>query len=241
MHVLEPPVAGKARKLTDVPCCICGADAAEPIAVGEDFEYRTSPDTFQAVRRQRSGLVYLDPRPHADELDRIYPPSCHAFDFSALRPRLPGAPPPRGEPGGRHRLLPGAPAEPPRVARLPRGWRRDALQGARTGPEGRDPDAEPGRAHSRGRRERARREGRWRRDPRESRRQHGPRPRPHGRPHAVRPLPLPPDDFRQPAHGRTRPAARRRRPGLPSVASRSSASRKRRSRCPGSPRKARPS
>jgi len=85
MHVLEPPLAAKALKLTDVPCCICGVDAAEPIAVGEDFEYRTSPDTFQAVRCERCGLVYLDPRPHADELDRIYPPSYHAFDFSAER------------------------------------------------------------------------------------------------------------------------------------------------------------
>lgn len=76
---------GKPLKLTDVPCCICGTDVAEPIAVGEDFEYRTSPDTFQGVRCGRCGLVYLDPRPHADELDRIYPPSYHAFDFSAER------------------------------------------------------------------------------------------------------------------------------------------------------------
>jgi hypothetical protein len=36
--------------LVGVPCCVCGVDAGEPIAVGEDFEYRTSPDTFQAVR-----------------------------------------------------------------------------------------------------------------------------------------------------------------------------------------------
>ena len=32
-----------------MPCCICGSVAGEPIAVGEDFEYRTSPDSFLAV------------------------------------------------------------------------------------------------------------------------------------------------------------------------------------------------
>ena len=69
----------------DVACCICGVDESEPIAVGEDFEYRTSPDSFQAVRCQRCGLVYLDPRPAVSEFDRIYPASYHAFDFSEER------------------------------------------------------------------------------------------------------------------------------------------------------------
>lgn len=72
-------------QLVDVACCICGVDASEPIAVGEDFEYCTSPDTFQAVRCQRCGLVYLDPRPHASEFERIYPPTYHAYDFSEER------------------------------------------------------------------------------------------------------------------------------------------------------------
>ncbi|HEX6962111.1 MAG TPA: class I SAM-dependent methyltransferase, partial [Lacipirellula sp.] len=53
-----------------------------PIAVGEDFEYRTSRDTFVAMRCGHCGLVYLNPRPATDELDRIYPPSYHAFQFS---------------------------------------------------------------------------------------------------------------------------------------------------------------
>ncbi len=71
--------------LVDVACCICGVDDSEPIAVGEDFEYHTSPDTFQVVRCQRCGLVYLDPRPHVSELGRIYPPTYHAYDFSEER------------------------------------------------------------------------------------------------------------------------------------------------------------
>ncbi|MBW4516437.1 MAG: class I SAM-dependent methyltransferase [Timaviella obliquedivisa GSE-PSE-MK23-08B] len=68
-----------------VKCCICDVDDAEPLGVGEDFEYRTSPDTFLAVRCRRCGLVYLNPRPALTELDRIYPADYHAFEFSAER------------------------------------------------------------------------------------------------------------------------------------------------------------
>ena len=66
-------------------CNVCGSDEATPIAVGEDFEYRTSPDSFLAVQCQQCGLVYLNPRPAMTELDRIYPADYHAFDFSADR------------------------------------------------------------------------------------------------------------------------------------------------------------
>jgi SAM-dependent methyltransferase len=71
--------------LTHVACCVCGATNGQPIAVGEDFEYHTSPDSFLAMRCRECGLVYLDPRPAQSELTRIYPPSYHAFDFSAER------------------------------------------------------------------------------------------------------------------------------------------------------------
>lgn len=72
--------------LEHVRCCVCGAysDAA-PVGVGEDFEYRTSADTFLAMRCGACGLVYLDPRPAESELPRIYPETYHAFDFSAER------------------------------------------------------------------------------------------------------------------------------------------------------------
>jgi SAM-dependent methyltransferase len=75
-----PPLA-----LVHVACCVCGADEGAPEGVGEDFEYRTSPDSFLAMRCRRCGLVYLDPRPAPSELPRIYPPTYHAFDFSAER------------------------------------------------------------------------------------------------------------------------------------------------------------
>ncbi len=63
-------------------CCLCGLDDSDPVAVGEDFEYRTSPEVFRAVRCRRCDLVYLNPRPAPTELSRIYPADYHAYDFS---------------------------------------------------------------------------------------------------------------------------------------------------------------
>ena len=63
-------------------CPLCADGEEVPIAVGEDFEYRTSPDTFLAVRCLSCELVYLRFRPADTELERIYPPEYHAFDFS---------------------------------------------------------------------------------------------------------------------------------------------------------------
>ncbi len=76
------PGGDRPLSLMSVHCCICNGDDAEPIAVGEDFEYRTSPDTFLAMRCRQCGLVYLNPRPAVEELSRIYPPDYHAYDFS---------------------------------------------------------------------------------------------------------------------------------------------------------------
>jgi 2-polyprenyl-3-methyl-5-hydroxy-6-metoxy-1,4-benzoquinol methylase len=69
-------------KLESVNCCICENDDAEPLAVGEDFEYQTSRDTFLAMRCRSCGLVYLNPRPSIGDLGCIYPENYHAFQFS---------------------------------------------------------------------------------------------------------------------------------------------------------------
>jgi SAM-dependent methyltransferase len=72
----------KSLKLAHVGCCVCETEDAEPVGVGEDFEYRTSADTFLAVQCNSCGLVYLNPRPEVSEFERIYPADYHAFDFS---------------------------------------------------------------------------------------------------------------------------------------------------------------
>lgn len=82
----EPRPEGARPLATEAArCCICGTRDAEPVGVGEDFEYRTSPDSFLTVRCTHCGVVYLDPRPVRRELPRIYPDDYHAFAFSEER------------------------------------------------------------------------------------------------------------------------------------------------------------
>jgi SAM-dependent methyltransferase len=76
------PGGDRPLNLVPVNCCLCEDDNTQPLAVGEDFEYRTSPDTFLAVRCRACGLVYLNPRPSLQDLPRIYPSDYHAYDFS---------------------------------------------------------------------------------------------------------------------------------------------------------------
>ncbi len=84
MALREPDLV-RPLALEAARCCICGTRDSEPVAVGEDFEYRTSPDSFLAVQCRRCGLVYLDPRPCLSELPRLYPDNYHAFDFSPVK------------------------------------------------------------------------------------------------------------------------------------------------------------
>ncbi|NNE67224.1 MAG: class I SAM-dependent methyltransferase [Pyrinomonadaceae bacterium] len=76
----EAPVAG--LKLVDAVCCLCEEQDSAQIATGEDFEYRTSEDSFGVSECRRCGLVFLNPRPDITEFNRIYPSNYHAFEFS---------------------------------------------------------------------------------------------------------------------------------------------------------------
>ena len=72
----------KRLKLTCAECCVCETGDTAQIGAGEDFEYRTSSDTFSAMRCGSCGLVFLNPRPDVSEFETIYPHNYHAFDFS---------------------------------------------------------------------------------------------------------------------------------------------------------------
>ncbi|MBK7932145.1 MAG: class I SAM-dependent methyltransferase [Acidobacteria bacterium] len=69
-------------ELTPAICCLCGADDAEAIGVGFDYEYKTTDDRFSAVQCRKCSLVYLDPRPTLADMETIYPAEYHACDFS---------------------------------------------------------------------------------------------------------------------------------------------------------------
>ncbi len=81
-HAPAAPAAGPVPlRLEPAVCCLCRVEDADPVAVGADFEYRTSPDEFLAVRCRRCRLVYLNPRPAPHEAGRVYPDHYHAFRF----------------------------------------------------------------------------------------------------------------------------------------------------------------
>ncbi len=68
--------------LTATNCCVCGTDDAQQIGKGRDYEYDTTDDLFAAYQCRACQLVYLNPRPQASDMETIYPPEYHAFDFS---------------------------------------------------------------------------------------------------------------------------------------------------------------
>jgi len=62
-----------------VACNQCGSCDSQVIARGTDREYYTSDDVYSIVQCQSCNLIYLNPRPTAAELPRIYPPSYHSY------------------------------------------------------------------------------------------------------------------------------------------------------------------
>lgn len=83
--VVRPAAESASVAMEHVGCCLCGIADGVPVGVGEDFEYRTSHQSFLAVRCPRCQLVYLDPRPALSELGTIYPDTYHAFAFDEER------------------------------------------------------------------------------------------------------------------------------------------------------------
>lgn len=63
-------------------CSVCGSNDTTLVGKGGDFEYRTSPDIFFAVRCNCCGLIYLNPRPVLSDIQKTYPPNYHAYHFS---------------------------------------------------------------------------------------------------------------------------------------------------------------
>ena len=53
----ERAIQDEPLRLEPARCCVCGHDDAMPLAVGEDFEYHSSPDQFLAMRCRDCGLV----------------------------------------------------------------------------------------------------------------------------------------------------------------------------------------
>ncbi|HEY9783762.1 MAG TPA: class I SAM-dependent methyltransferase [Candidatus Obscuribacterales bacterium] len=68
-------------QLNAVRCGVCRGDDFVEYATGRDFEYKTSDDEFRMVECKACSNVYLNPRPVADELPTIYPPSYYSYNY----------------------------------------------------------------------------------------------------------------------------------------------------------------
>jgi 2-polyprenyl-3-methyl-5-hydroxy-6-metoxy-1,4-benzoquinol methylase len=88
MQALARPLASVPRSGIEkvaVVCNNCGAADAREVGRGRDHEYpHTSDDEFTMVRCA-CGLVYLNPRPSARELDTIYPADYYAYQLFRKR------------------------------------------------------------------------------------------------------------------------------------------------------------
>jgi SAM-dependent methyltransferase len=72
--------------LTVTACCACGDAPSEPVAIIDDFDFRTSPDTFLSLRCAECGSMYVSPAPAETGSQRLYPPSYYATSSAgALR------------------------------------------------------------------------------------------------------------------------------------------------------------
>ncbi|MFH1590869.1 MAG: class I SAM-dependent methyltransferase [archaeon] len=88
-----PKRKGKAHKLDmeQVQCNLCGSHESKTIAVGQDFEYRTSDDDFSFVKCDECDHVYLNPRPTPSMLSTIYPSNYYSFNVDEERSWLANA------------------------------------------------------------------------------------------------------------------------------------------------------
>jgi len=69
-------------KKIKVLCTICNSDNYDVIARGPDFEYHYSKEDFRMVRCLDCGMIYLNPRPAPEELDKLYPPEYIPYNFN---------------------------------------------------------------------------------------------------------------------------------------------------------------
>ncbi|MBU1172426.1 MAG: class I SAM-dependent methyltransferase [Proteobacteria bacterium] len=77
-----------------VPCVLCGSRDFSRVASGQDYEYKTSHQTFYFVSCLSCGHVYLNPRPTPASLPKAYPDHYytlegrHTVRHSMIIPRL---------------------------------------------------------------------------------------------------------------------------------------------------------
>ncbi len=87
-----PEIAAAAPPLIETEavgrCDVCGGTDAAEVAAGYDYELITCRNRWTYVRCASCAHVWLDPRPSADALGVIYPPTYYAYNYEELSPLL---------------------------------------------------------------------------------------------------------------------------------------------------------
>ncbi|MGA1791255.1 MAG: class I SAM-dependent methyltransferase [bacterium] len=66
-----------------INCPMCGNGSFSHVASDRDIEYATSNRTFNFVQCEKCNLLYLNPRPVAEEASRIYPKTYHSVNINS--------------------------------------------------------------------------------------------------------------------------------------------------------------
>jgi len=70
---------------TDAPACdLCGSEDAADGATGYDYELLTCSNRWRFVVCRRCGHCWLNPRPAAEALPVIYPPTYYAYNYERI-------------------------------------------------------------------------------------------------------------------------------------------------------------
>jgi len=56
-----------------VKCALCGSENNSPILTAGDYRLHTTDEEFNLVQCRQCGLIYVNPRPIREEMDKFYP------------------------------------------------------------------------------------------------------------------------------------------------------------------------
>lgn len=74
-----PEQSSYAISVEPATCLFCEESFTDTVARGRDYEYESTPDTFEWVRCRHCELMFIQPRPAADAMEIIYPSNYYAY------------------------------------------------------------------------------------------------------------------------------------------------------------------
>ena len=67
-----------------INCPVCNSEKKKFYTQGNDYEYLTCENTWKFFKCENCNLLYLDPRPHLDEINTIYPSYYYSSNYEEI-------------------------------------------------------------------------------------------------------------------------------------------------------------